>query len=186
MTAPPGPASAMLPPWLVNLAALGWRILAVVGLVVVAWLALLLLIPLGSLAVGVAEFGPLAVLRQIGVDQTTGRVNAVHFVDRRNKRDYTVPAKVLMLGAGGVARAIGWGLVRSDAVVMIASLLVNALVYIGMSQAASFQAFAMLMALAGACAGFLPLSLPSLLSLRSAPRSPPTPSATRSSRCSRR
>ena len=29
--------------------------------------------------------------------------------------------KVLILGAGGVARAIGWGLVQSDAVVMIAS-----------------------------------------------------------------
>ncbi len=33
---------------------------------VVAWMALLLLIPLGSLAVGVVQFGPLAVLRQIG------------------------------------------------------------------------------------------------------------------------
>ena len=33
---------------------------------VVSWMALLLLIPLGSLAVGLFEFGPIAVLRQIG------------------------------------------------------------------------------------------------------------------------
>jgi choline dehydrogenase-like flavoprotein len=57
-----------------------------------------LLLP-DAMATGNLTIVPNAIVREIGTDASTGRVNAVHFVDRRSKRDYTVPAKVLMLGA---------------------------------------------------------------------------------------
>ncbi|HEU0121868.1 MAG TPA: GMC family oxidoreductase [Bryobacteraceae bacterium] len=57
-----------------------------------------LLLP-DALATGNLTIVPHAVVREIGIDNGTGRVNAVHFVDRRNKRDYSVPVKMLMLGA---------------------------------------------------------------------------------------
>jgi len=52
-----------------------------------------------ALATGNLTIVPNAIVREIGMDAATGRVNAVHFLDRRNKREYSVPAKVLMLGA---------------------------------------------------------------------------------------
>lgn len=57
-----------------------------------------LLLP-DALATGNLTIVPNAVVREIGTDPATGLVNAVHFLDRRNKREYSVPAKVLMMGA---------------------------------------------------------------------------------------
>lgn len=57
-----------------------------------------LLLP-DALATGNLTVVPNAIAREIGIDNATGRVNAVHFVDRRTRREYTVPAKVLVLGA---------------------------------------------------------------------------------------
>jgi predicted PurR-regulated permease PerM len=62
VTAPAGRTSVITPDWLVNLAALGWRVLAIVGLVVMAWLlASLLWTVTASIAIGgviAASFAP--------------------------------------------------------------------------------------------------------------------------------
>ncbi len=62
MTRAPGSSAALVPDWLVNLAALGWRVLAIAGLVVVLWLvATLLWTVTASIAVAIvisAVFAP--------------------------------------------------------------------------------------------------------------------------------
>jgi predicted PurR-regulated permease PerM len=64
VTAPEGRASAIIPDWLVNLAALGWRVIAIAALVVVAWeLAALLWTVTSSIAIAIvvaAAFAPFA------------------------------------------------------------------------------------------------------------------------------
>lgn len=52
-----------------------------------------------ALATGNLTIVPNAIVREIGVDSNTGLVNAVHFLDRRSKREFSVAAKYLMLGA---------------------------------------------------------------------------------------
>ena len=42
---------------------------------------------------------PNAVVREITVDKNTGLANGVSYIDRRSKREFHVPAKVVMLGA---------------------------------------------------------------------------------------
>ena len=43
---------------------------------------------------------PNVVVRELGVDKNTGRVNQVHFVDRLSRREMTVKARVVVLAAG--------------------------------------------------------------------------------------
>ena len=57
-----------------------------------------LLLP-DALATGNLQVVPDAIVREITVDPKTGLVNGANFVDRRNKRDYHVPAKIIVLGA---------------------------------------------------------------------------------------
>ncbi len=57
-----------------------------------------LLLP-DALATGKLTILNNAVVRQISVDPNTGRANGVHFVDRRNKRDYHVKARAVVLSA---------------------------------------------------------------------------------------
>jgi len=57
-----------------------------------------LLLP-DALATGKLTIVPNAIAREITVDPKTGLVNGLSFVDRQSKRDYHVPAKVLMVGA---------------------------------------------------------------------------------------
>ncbi len=57
-----------------------------------------LLLPAAQ-ATGNLTIVPNAIVREIGVDPKTGLVNAVHYVDRRSKREFTVPTKTLLLGA---------------------------------------------------------------------------------------
>ena len=64
MTAPAGRTTAIIPDWLVNLAALGWRVIVIAALVVVLWaLAGLLWLVSASIAIAVvvaAAFAPFA------------------------------------------------------------------------------------------------------------------------------
>ncbi|MEO7144841.1 MAG: GMC family oxidoreductase [Bryobacteraceae bacterium] len=57
-----------------------------------------LLLP-DALATGKLTIVPNAVVREITVDPKTGLVNGVNFVDRVSKRDYRLPARVLIVGA---------------------------------------------------------------------------------------
>ncbi len=57
-----------------------------------------LLLP-DALATGNLTIVPNAVVREITVDTNTGRVNGVSFVERISKRDYHVPARVVIAGA---------------------------------------------------------------------------------------
>ena len=57
-----------------------------------------LLLP-GALATGKLTIVPNAIAREITVDPKTGLVNGVSFVDRQSKRDYHLPARVLVVGA---------------------------------------------------------------------------------------
>jgi choline dehydrogenase-like flavoprotein len=57
-----------------------------------------LLLP-DALATGNLTIIPNAVVRELTVDPNTGRVNGASFVDRVSKRDFTVPAKVVIVGA---------------------------------------------------------------------------------------
>jgi len=43
---------------------------------------------------------PNVVVRELGVDKNTGRVNRVHFVDRLSRREMSVKARVVVLAAG--------------------------------------------------------------------------------------
>lgn len=75
MTAPAGPAPTIAPPWLLNLAALGWRLIVIAALVFAAWqLATLLSTVTASIAVAVvvaASFAPFALrLRARGHSRT--------------------------------------------------------------------------------------------------------------------
>ncbi|MBM3736035.1 MAG: GMC family oxidoreductase [Acidobacteria bacterium] len=53
----------------------------------------------GALATGKLTVVPNAVVRSLSVDANTGRVNGVHFVDRRSKRDFHVKARAVVLSA---------------------------------------------------------------------------------------
>ncbi len=57
-----------------------------------------LLLP-DAIASGNLTLVPNAIARQITVDRNTGLVNGVSYVDRVSKREFHVPAKVLLLGA---------------------------------------------------------------------------------------
>jgi len=57
-----------------------------------------LLLP-GALASGNLTIVPNAVVRDITVDKSTGRVNGANFVDRHSKRELHVKAKVVIVGA---------------------------------------------------------------------------------------
>lgn len=57
-----------------------------------------LLLP-DALATGNLKIVANAVAREITVDKDTGKVNGVSFIDRISKREYFVPAKVVMVGA---------------------------------------------------------------------------------------
>ncbi len=75
MTAQVGRASPLMPPWLVNLAALGWRVIVIAALVVVLWLLVgLLWVVTASIAVAIviaAAFAPFALrLRARGRSRT--------------------------------------------------------------------------------------------------------------------
>src|ERR1700676_3239647 len=52
-----------------------------------------------ALATGKLTIVPNAVAREITVDANTGKVNGVSFVDRKSKREYFAPARVLVVGA---------------------------------------------------------------------------------------
>jgi len=75
MTAPVSRAPAIIPDWLVNLAALGWRVIAIAGLLVVLWLLSgLLWMVTASIAIAIviaAAFAPFALrLRARGRSRT--------------------------------------------------------------------------------------------------------------------
>ena len=57
-----------------------------------------LLLP-DALATGKLTIVPNAVVREVTVDKNTGKANGVSFVDRKSKREYFVPAKVVIVGA---------------------------------------------------------------------------------------
>ena len=57
-----------------------------------------LLLP-DALATGNLKIVPNAIVREIALDRNTGLASGVNFIDRRNKRDYNIPAKLIMLGA---------------------------------------------------------------------------------------
>ncbi|MGH9663326.1 MAG: GMC oxidoreductase, partial [Bryobacteraceae bacterium] len=57
-----------------------------------------LLLP-DALATGKLTIVPNAIAREILVDPKTGLVNGVSFVDRQSKREYSLPARVLIVGA---------------------------------------------------------------------------------------
>jgi choline dehydrogenase-like flavoprotein len=52
-----------------------------------------------ALATGNLTIVPNAIVREITLDRNTGRANGVHYIDRRNGRDYFVNARSIMLGA---------------------------------------------------------------------------------------
>jgi choline dehydrogenase-like flavoprotein len=57
-----------------------------------------LLIP-QAIATGNLRVVPNAVVREISVDNSTGEVNGVYFLNRHSRQEYFVPARVVMLGA---------------------------------------------------------------------------------------
>lgn len=57
-----------------------------------------LLLP-GALATGNLTLVPNAVVSRLTVDPNTGRLNGVHFIDRRSRRDFHVQARVVVLSA---------------------------------------------------------------------------------------
>ncbi len=57
-----------------------------------------LLLP-DALATGNLKIVPDAIVREITTDTNTGLADGVHFVDRRNRREYHIPAKIIVLGA---------------------------------------------------------------------------------------
>jgi choline dehydrogenase-like flavoprotein len=58
-----------------------------------------LLLP-DAFATGKLRAIPNVVVRQLGVDKNTGKVNEVHFVDRLSRREMSVKARVVVLAAG--------------------------------------------------------------------------------------
>jgi choline dehydrogenase-like flavoprotein len=58
-----------------------------------------LLLP-DAFATGKLRAIPNVVVRQIGLDKNTGKVNEVHFVDRISRREMSVKARVVVLAAG--------------------------------------------------------------------------------------
>ncbi len=57
-----------------------------------------LLLP-DALATGKLQIVPNAVVREITVDKNTAKANGVSFVDRKSKREYFAPARVVVVGA---------------------------------------------------------------------------------------
>ncbi len=57
-----------------------------------------LLLP-DALATGNLKIVPDSIVREITVDPNTGLANGANFIDRRNKREYHMPAKLVIVGA---------------------------------------------------------------------------------------